>query len=827
MPIDAICSSGRENKNDKTTDYTLTAMGKNGQLYVYYINSKASNQDTLVIKTEDPPKQYNWSGYSYKDSVILMTLSPNEELLAFNNTSGSLEIYDLDKRKFIDTPYLSTIEIISFLTNNHLIIKNKRGVIRLFSLANDEGAELCSIDNGKTIDVSKDGKKLLTTGPDDEECWPFISIDTFSNRTTIYPHLFSPRQIITIGNPKFTSDGRKVFSLCNNQFHLWDIEDKHRIGSLSFSKREVDDFFVEGNYLITNYDSCNCTIMDANSFEEKNAIDNSMAKGASAIKDLLLTCNPDYLSIRKLSTGKETQRIHKGNITNCKLSPKGNYIASCDSNGVISIWSLASNKEIASFQGREYPSFIFSQSEKLFAYTTEDKFVIWDLTRNQECLMLPGVFGQVFTPFFSPDDKYIIGDPQVKKFVHDIKLYKVSDGNEQKCLASNISNARTAFNTNSSKMAFFHQSYQSDSISLQILSTEDWNVEGSYSRRDQNMFMTNLEFSSDNTKLLAADAYQGKLFLWDFSTDKNLKSFETYRSLSPVDAIFSPDEKSWAVKMNDQTIQIWDSIRIANSRRGSEIKYHIQSVLNTDQKNLMSYYFSPDGEKMLTIGGGYYLQPNTIPIELWSTKTGKILQSWNFHSRSRNPHASFSNNGQRIFVNTDSVLYILNSRSGDIIDSIKNFKSYYDIVFSPSGKYFAFASIDSIHIWNAYNFEKVKSFRYYYTENILGYIKEKYFKLQSLTFSPNEKYLLLFGSAALIYDWRSGLLVDELDAQGKATFTKDGKKIVVSTTKSVKVFDFLPINELIEETRKRFRGRKLTPEERKKYHFDEYEFLLK
>lgn len=41
-----------------------------------------------------------------------------------------------------------------------------------------------------------------------------------------------------------------------------------------------------------------------------------------------------------------------------------------------------------------------------------------------------------------------------------------------------------------------------------------------------------------------------------------------------------------------------------------------------------------------------------------------------------------------------------------------------------------------------------------------------------------------------------------------------------SEDKTVRIWDFPPLQDLIDETRKRFKDRQLTPEERKKYYLE-------
>ena len=52
-------------------------------------------------------------------------------------------------------------------------------------------------------------------------------------------------------------------------------------------------------------------------------------------------------------------------------------------------------------------------------------------------------------------------------------------------------------------------------------------------------------------------------------------------------------------------------------------------------------------------------------------------------------------------------------------------------------------------------------------------------------------------------------------------FSPDGKRIVsVSADNNVKIWDYLPLQDLIDQTRERFKDRPLTPEERHQYYLE-------
>ena len=58
-----------------------------------------------------------------------------------------------------------------------------------------------------------------------------------------------------------------------------------------------------------------------------------------------------------------------------------------------------------------------------------------------------------------------------------------------------------------------------------------------------------------------------------------------------------------------------------------------------------------------------------------------------------------------------------------------------------------------------------------------------------------------------------------LEGVNYASFSPDGQKIVsASSDKTIRIWDFPPLQQLINETRNHFKNRQLTPEERRKYY---------
>lgn len=59
------------------------------------------------------------------------------------------------------------------------------------------------------------------------------------------------------------------------------------------------------------------------------------------------------------------------------------------------------------------------------------------------------------------------------------------------------------------------------------------------------------------------------------------------------------------------------------------------------------------------------------------------------------------------------------------------------------------------------------------------------------------------------------------DFVNSASFSPDGRKIVsASWDKTIRIWEYPPLQELIDQTRERFKDRELTPEERRMYYLE-------
>ena len=75
-------------------------------------------------------------------------------------------------------------------------------------------------------------------------------------------------------------------------------------------------------------------------------------------------------------------------------------------------------------------------------------------------------------------------------------------------------------------------------------------------------------------------------------------------------------------------------------------------------------------------------------------------------------------------------------------------------------------------------------------------------------------------SGKSVYSYGSDISLYDYHLDCFAYFTHDGDRIVYASDKGLKVWEFKPLQELIDETKLRFKNVPLTAEERQEYYLE-------
>ena len=253
----------------------------------------------------------------------------------------------------------------------------------------------------------------------------------------------------------------------------------------------------------------------------------------------------------------------------------------------------------------------------------------------------------------------------------------------------------------------------------------------------------------------------------------------------------------FASASSDHTVRIW------NTQSGTEFR-----KLDSDDVTY-TVAFSPDGKQIASAPG----DGNGNTVQIWDVESGEKIRSFE-GQRYRMYFAVFSPDGKLIGLAFDgSTISLCDIETGEVIRIFKGHTNrVLSIAFSPNGKQIVSASEDkTVRIWNVETGEEIYRFEGHKYEVI------------SARFSPNGKLIVSVDNYynVYIFDVESGAVFQKSEICDKAvSFSPDGKQLVSGESSDVIIWEFEPLQELMDRVRERFRNRPLTSDEKKKYYLD-------
>jgi len=212
---------------------------------------------------------------------------------------------------------------------------------------------------------------------------------------------------------------------------------------------------------------------------------------------------------------------------------------------------------------------------------------------------------------------------------------------------------------------------------------------------------------------------------------------------------------------------------------------------------------SPDGELKI-------ISESDELRKVISQKTGKVQ----FELSDSLKLIDFSPDSKTIFITSlwRRTNYIVDANKGDTLVEIP-YNNPNAAVFSPDGKYVALGAIDKIYIWNIENGQPETPDT---TIDLGG-------SIQSLSYSRDGKYLAcnIRNSELNILDTKSWIRVVDYsipqfnDEDITVEFAESS--VILDMGKCQYTYEFLPLQELIDKTRERFKECPLTKDERRRY----------
>ena len=561
----------------------------------------------------------------------------------------------------------------------------------------------------------------------------------------------------------FSRDDKKIVSTSRDAtIRIWDVE----------SGLELKKLQVEPKYI---------------GYAAELSPDNKKIAYAYEDKVILLNMETDE---EMILTG------HNGAITSISFSSDGQRILSASSDDTMKEWDANTGKILVSME-RERAWGIrqatFSPDNKKIVSIADrwDIMQIWD-AETMELLHTIEDIGYPYYATFSPDGKKIVSASADT----GVQIWDAETGKELKTLGNKNGYLSATFSTNGKYI-----------IATSVLSANSfiqiWNNETEPQCLNSVDIGNNVRFS-DN----------GKYVIWSSDYDFSRKKYPMYRLNTETGELLGLFQSYPLEVVNSNGDKVLYSA--ASTIRIKDITNDDEIILEGHTEQVNSAKFSSDSKMIVSAS-------NDKTIRVWNTETGQELKRLEGHMDDVNC-AVFSPDMKTIIsVSADKTTRIWDVDTGKELKCLQNSAVDFNgnttsesIAFSPDGKLFVttYENI-GLRIWETKTCKLLKT---------MNNINEVY----SVSFSPDGKRIISSGFRYIkIWDVDSGLELKRIECgyrrfrENNGRFGEDNRSIIYADNYNIPklvVIDFPPLQELIDQTRERFKDRPLTDEEREMYY---------
>ena len=625
----------------------------------------------------------------------------------------------------------------------------------------------------------------------------------------------------------FTQDGKKIFSVTKNSIYIWDYFTGERLLKKEFNKlKDVDYCKTKGQFVVA--DDTSIMVFDENAKEIKT----------------INGCKDGILSVA--------------------LSYDGKKIASLSNDSVLRVWNVESDKEILVINNVSYMAsaklrFIENGYNMLLLTKSKPAVGLSDFSEDSEGYMIgynymlsviDGITGDKKSVMedragivtTTSDGKYLIVSGINVMLLGGTKICKTDDTKNAKYKIGGNNTTSLVFTSNEDRIVTSHAGgYIAIWDSKTINRIRAWRAHKSY--------INNVLLSSDENKIITASR-DGTVKIWDMKSEKE-KNFVAKNVENRIYAQICKDKKRIVYGTKVYAIELFEKakpLHIYNFETG-ERKFEF------DVKKIQHFAMSPDGNQLLFFSyrlnnssfsffdmntGGFikklskglyslyfmrytpdsrYIIAATYPygyIEIIDVETGEVVKKYDNSVKS----FVYNDDMSRIAVvkKESNTVSILEPESFDEIMVLKGYtSSVLYACFSPDGKIVAANDYNGkIIMWDVQS------------GLILHKFDGGYLNKNNTSFSSDGKYVLLkmYQNILNVYSVENGCCVYSIEIEDDViqdySFTDDGKHIicVLYEKGEVRQYDFPPLQDLIDQTRERFKNRPLTDEERKMYYLE-------
>ena len=632
---------------------------------------------------------------------------------------------------------------------------------------NENNYILCKY-NYLTGNIGNNGQIITRDYEKGVNVWDEVSGNLIRNynETDVYYALYSPNQneiAILYGNGGSSSGSPQKY----NEIQIIDANSGKHHKLLKGHTAEVTKVIYsnDGNYLASTSWDGTIRLWDA-----QNGKNLRIISGDSILRESLI------------GNKKDPQVSHI-----LGFSPDGKRIISCFGERGLEVWDADNGNRINTMVGHVGPvwGINYSPNGKLLVTAGDDKIVrIWD-TQNYALLKsLNGHTGTIWDVSFSADSKYVVSSSSDST----IRVWDVEKGiciKKRKCHTDIM---KASFNIVGDKIVFSPNDRSVRIWELENIKSYLTTPIGKHSFSP----MSNIAFISNNEGETVWDVINKKFL---FALNNNLR----------VDGIDYSETGNFILTMSSyqddrSRIRVWD----AKTGR-FVVEFPIKGVRSYGS-GLKQTVFSPDGKHIATA-------EKDSTIRIFDISTGKCVKSIKKNTYER---IKYTPDGSMLVVAPSWVnkFYLLRIEDEEIVHSFTDLRgSVSCFLFGDEKTLITANSDEKIMFWDIASGQCVKT------------INLNMGNIEMMSLSKDGKFIICVCDRKYIniVDINNGVCLNtfESDRVVYAAMREDNRTIISATSDGlIQYWDYIPLQELIDKLRRRFKNRQLTPEERKRFYLE-------